>query len=123
MRTIVAILVTILFVAAPSVLMAKKDGKGDHKGHSPDPSDSAYEHADDRAKFKRGDDDTSMGKGHGKHDDMDEEQDRKKEKSRKDKKSKMDDESGDSMKKEKASKDHRKMNKTDKQGKGKSKKK
>ena len=44
----------VLMIMAPVSVMAKKSGKGNSQ--NPSPGSSAYEHASDNAKFKRGDD-------------------------------------------------------------------
>lgn len=58
------ILLCSFLLAMPLSVMAKKPGQG--KGQGPSPNQSAYEHASDNAKFKRGDD---WQGGHNKADD------------------------------------------------------
>ena len=54
MKKLLVIICTFLLVLTPMSVMAKNSGKG--KGKGPTPNESAYEHASDNAKFKRGDD-------------------------------------------------------------------
>ena len=54
MKPLLVILLVFSLVFAPSCLFAKAGGKG--KGKRANPSESAYEHASDNARFKRGDD-------------------------------------------------------------------
>jgi Ni/Co efflux regulator RcnB len=54
MKSFLAILLALSLIFAPSGLFAKAGGKG--KGKRANPSESAYEHASDNARFKRGDD-------------------------------------------------------------------
>ena len=54
MKKLLAAVCTILLILAPISAMAKNSGK--EKGKGPAPNQSAYEHASDNAKFKRGDD-------------------------------------------------------------------
>ena len=54
MKPLLAILLALILIFAPSGLFAKAGGKG--KGKRANPNESAYEHASDNARFKRGDD-------------------------------------------------------------------
>ena len=54
MKQLIVIIFSVCLIMAPGASIAKKSGKGRGKGHSPTPNDSAYEHAADSAKFKRG---------------------------------------------------------------------
>lgn len=93
MRTFIAMLVIICFVAAPLSSFAAKGGK---KG----PDDNAYEHANDNAKFKRdgkaddasgetGEIGESKGNGKGKDKDKDKDKDKGGDKEKKKKKKKQ----------------------------------
>lgn len=64
MNKLLLVLCALLLVLAPGTVMAKKQDKGEAKG--PSPNESAYEHASDNAKFKRGDD-WQGGQGKEKH--------------------------------------------------------
>ena len=56
MKKLIVVICTICLILAPMSVMAKNSGKGKGKGKGPNPNESAYEHASDNAKFKRGDD-------------------------------------------------------------------
>ena len=66
MKRLLLVICTVLLAMAPTSAVAKNSGK--EKGQGPSPSSSAYEHASDNAKFKRGDD---WQGGQGKVDDKD----------------------------------------------------
>ena len=96
MKKLLIVICAFLLILAPMSVMAKNSGKGKDKG--PSPNESAYEHASDNAKFKRGDD-WQGGNGKDKDDDdleseddedngkRNKEQDQKREKKKKGKKS------------------------------------
>ena len=54
MKLILALIFSVCLIMAPGAAIAKKSGKG--QGNRPTPNESAYEHASDNAKFKRGED-------------------------------------------------------------------
>ena len=54
MKRLLLVICAVLLAMAPTSAVAKNSGK--EKGQGPSPSSSAYEHASDNAKFKRGDD-------------------------------------------------------------------
>lgn len=57
MKYFVLVLCALALVLSPEVTLAKKGGNSSgNKGKGPHPSASAYEHASDKAKFKREDD-------------------------------------------------------------------
>jgi hypothetical protein len=66
MKRLLLVICAVLLAMAPTSAVAKNSGK--EKGQGPSPSSSAYEHASDNAKFKRGDD---WQGGQGKVDDKD----------------------------------------------------
>ena len=67
MKQLLILICSICLILAPGAVLAKKTNKGQGKG--PTPNESAYEHASDNAKFKRGED---WQGGKGKQDDKDE---------------------------------------------------
>jgi hypothetical protein len=67
MKRLVILICSISLILAPGAVLAKKGNKGQGKG--PTPNESAYEHASDNARFKRGDD---WQGGKGKQDEKDE---------------------------------------------------
>ena len=54
MKRLMILFCCICLILAPGAVLAKKGSKGQGKG--PTPNESAYEHASDNAKFKRGED-------------------------------------------------------------------
>lgn len=82
MKTLVAIVITLSLIIVPSLTFAKKEKKGPQ-------SEKAYEHANENASFKRGED-FEAGKGKQKHQNLEDEKQRKKEKKSKEAKFKDD---------------------------------
>jgi hypothetical protein len=62
MKQILVLIFSVCLILAPAATIAKKSGKG--QGQGPTPNESAYENASDNAKFKRGED---WQGGQGKH--------------------------------------------------------
>ena len=67
MKQLMILICSICLILAPCAALAKQTGKGQGKG--PTPNESAYEHASDNAKFKRG---TDWQGGQGKQESEDE---------------------------------------------------
>lgn len=56
MKCFVTLICCLCLSLAPGIVLAKKGGNSHDKAKGPNPSESAYEHASDNAKFNRGED-------------------------------------------------------------------